>query len=341
VKLTRIPAGEFLMGSADSDPGARDDEKPQHRVRITRPFYMGVYEVTQAEFEGLMETNPSSFTRTGLLKDAPADLDCSRLPVDNVTWYAAVEFCLRLSNLPAEKQAGRVYRLPTEAEWEYACRAGTTTVFHFGNTLSATQANMNGNYPFGDVNKGPFLSRTTTVGSYAPNAFGLYDMHGNLHEWCADKFDRDYYRDSPVEDPQGSPKGTSRVIRGGDWYSDARDCRSAFRYADVPEGTFYALGFRVLCELTTTGRNIALPIAGLETQNEERLSEPATAAVLDAQPAPTAGENWRSGADRVPTERGSHRSCLSRGLKVGCSVSGGRKLAVGTGALPSQAVVST
>src|SRR5262245_59063814 len=109
LKLARIPAGEFLMGSADADPDAREDEKPQHRVCITRPFYMGVYEVTQAEFQGLMETNPSSFTREGLLKDAPPDLDCARLPVDNVTWYAAVEFCRRLSKLAAEEKAERVY----------------------------------------------------------------------------------------------------------------------------------------------------------------------------------------------------------------------------------------
>ena len=102
MKLTRIPAGVFLMGSADTDPGARDDESPRHRVRISKPFYMGVYEVTQAEFMAMMETNPSSFTRDGLLKDAPADLDCSRLPVDNVTWYAAVEFCRRLSKVAAE-----------------------------------------------------------------------------------------------------------------------------------------------------------------------------------------------------------------------------------------------
>ena len=290
MKLVRIPAGEFLMGSADTDPGGRDDEKPRHRVRISKPFYLGVYEVTQGEFEAVMGSNPSAFSKTGLLKESP-NLDCSRFPVDGVTWYGAVEFCRRLSESPKEKQAHRVYRLPTEAEWEYACRAGTNTVFHFGNSLSSSQANFNGNYPFGDAQKGPFLNRTTTVGSYAPNAFGLYDMHGSVNEWCADKFSRDYYRVSPVEDPIGPKQGTSPVIRGGDWYSDARDCRSAFRYADVPEGKFYALGFRVVCELTTDGVRPALPLA--DTQKRiDKSSSPTNAATLAERPLLTSGEDW-------------------------------------------------
>ena len=289
--LTRIPAGEFLMGSTGADPGARDDEQPQHRVRISKPFYMGIYEVTQAEFEGIMGTNPSSFTKTGLLEDGPAELDCSRLPVDNVTWYAAVEFCRRLSILPAEKRAGRMYRLPTEAEWEYACRAGTTTVFHSGDTLSSMQANFNGIHPFGHTDKGPFLNRTTTVGSYEPNAFGLYDMHGNLHEWCMDRFERDYYHVSPEEDPEGPQTGTSRVIRGGDWYSDGRDCRSAFRYADVPEGRFYALGMRVVCELESEGAELHPLIAGRRELDGD-LSPTTKVAKVGQQPAPTSGEDW-------------------------------------------------
>ena len=286
IKLVRIPAGTFLMGSAETDEGARDDETPQHRVKISRSFYMGVYEVTQRQFAGLMETNPSSFSRAGLLQDAPQDLDCLELPVDNVTWFAAIEFCRRLSNLPAEKEAGRVYRLPTEAEWEYACRAGTTSIFHFGNSLSSSQANFNGVHPFGTAEKGSFLNRTTTVGTYKPNAFGLHDMHGNLHEWCMDRFDRDYYRDSPQLDPQGSPTGTYRVIRGGDWYSDGRDCRSAFRYADVPDGKFYALGMRVVCELISEGAKPELAI----TAPGERPQ--AVALKLNDKPMPTSGEDW-------------------------------------------------
>jgi outer membrane protein assembly factor BamB len=238
-----------------------------------------------------METNPSSFTREGLLKDAPPDLDCARLPVDNVTWYAAVEFCRRLSKLAAEETAGRVYRLPTEAEWEYACRAGTTTAFHFGDTLSSVQANFNGQHPFGDAEKGPFLNRTTTVGSYPPNAFGLYDMHGNLNEWCLDKFDRAYYRDSPEYDPQGPLQGTSPVIRGGDWYSDARDCRSAFRYADIPEGRFYALGFRVVCELTSEGARLHAVIAAAGKEDGKPVA-PVVESNSNTTATPMSGEDW-------------------------------------------------
>ena len=284
MELARIPAGEFLMGSADDDPGAREDEKPRHPVRIPKPFYAGVYEVTQAEFERVMAQNPSSFTRRGV-------------PVDNVSWYAAVEFCRRLSNLPAEKEAGRVYRLPTEAEWEYACRAGTTTVFHFGDSLSSTQANFNGEHPFGGAEAGPFLNRTAPVGSYEPNAFGLYDMHGNLHEWCMDRFDRDSYRASPTDDPQGPRHGTSRVIRGGNWYSDGRDCRSAFRYADLPEGRFYALGIRVVCELTSEGASLHPVVAAAGELNDGSgvsisTRKPTVPVGLTDKPTPTAGEDW-------------------------------------------------
>ena len=143
LELIQIPAGEFFMGSSPTDSGAREDEQPRHQVRISKSFYLGVYEVTQEEFESVMGTNPSYFKSF-------ADQDCSRFPVDCVTWHDAVEFCQRLSDLPAEKQAGRMYRLPTESEWEYACRAGTTTVFHYGDDLSSTQANFNGHYPFGD-----------------------------------------------------------------------------------------------------------------------------------------------------------------------------------------------
>ena len=291
MKLVRIPAGEFLMGSATSDPGAREDEQPQHQVRITRPFYMSVYEVTQREFKGLMEFNPSSFTEDGLLQNIADDVSASEFPVDGLTWYQAVEFCRRLSEQPAERAAGRVYRLPTEAEWEYACRAGTTSIFNFGDTLSSTQANFNGAEPFGNAETGPFLNRTNRVGSYKPNEFGLYDMHGNLHEWCLDRFERDYYSVSPAEDPQGPEQGTSRVIRGGDWYSDGRDCRSAFRYADIPDGRFYALGMRVVCELTSEGATLH-PIIAAAGQSGVVRSTGATAAASTAFPTPDAGEDW-------------------------------------------------
>ncbi len=307
MKLVRIPAGEFLMGSVESDHGAREDEMPQHRVRITKAFYMGVYEVTQMQCERIMGTNPSSFTRDGLLKDAPANLDAANLPVDNVTWYTAIEFCRRLSTLAAEKKAGRVYRLPTEAEWEYACRAGTSTIFYFGDSLSSKQANFNGQHPFGDAEKGRFLNRTTTVGSYLPNIFGLHDMHGNLHEWCMDRFDREYFHDSPEDDPKGPEKGSYRVIRGGDWYSDGRDCRAAFRYADVPEGRFYALGMRVVCELKSEGASLD-PIIASSGEPEESTSS-TNVAGSDHQPMPASGEDW-------PRWRGPRGDGTWRGPKL-------------------------
>jgi outer membrane protein assembly factor BamB len=286
MKLTRIPAGEFQMGSADSDPGARDDEQPQHRVRITKSFYIGVFEVTQAEYEAVMGNNPSSFSKV--------DAASPQRPVDDVTWYEAVEFCRRLTAQAAENRAGRIYRLPTEAEWEYACRAGTTTTFHYGNSLSSRQANFNGAYPFGDSAHGPFLNHTTPVGSYAPNSFGLHDMHGNLHEWCLDRFDRDYYRVSPMVDPPGPEKGTSRVIRGGDWYSDGRDCRSAFRYADLPEGRFYALGMRVVCELASEGARIHPVIAGsFANRNQLRRQSVKTGSGVAAPQSEQGWPNWR------------------------------------------------
>ncbi len=249
MKLVLIPAGEFLMGSPDSDKDALPDEKPQQCVRITKPFYMGVYEVTQEEYEKVMGVKGSFFSPAGPGKDKVKGLDTRRFPAEQVRWHDAVEFCRRLSALAAEKKAGRVYRLPTEAEWEYACRAGTKTAFHFGNSLSSRQANFNGNHPHGGAVKGPFLVRTTEVGSYPANAFGLYDMHGNVWEWCADWYGVGYYKNSPVDDPPGPKTGSARVIRGGEWYADGRDCRSAFRYADLPDGTFYVMGFRVVMQM--------------------------------------------------------------------------------------------
>ncbi len=290
MQLVSIPAGAFEMGSPADAPGILADELPRHTVRITRPFRMGRYEVTQGEFAAVMQTNPSSFQRTRLLKSADESIDATWLPVDGITWYQAVDFCRKLSEAPAENEAGRFYRLPTEAEWEYACRAGTTSGFHFGGSLSSTQANFNGAYPFGDAEPGPFLNRTQIVGSYAPNAFGLYDMHGNLFEWCADRFDRNYYHVSPAEDPPGPETGRYRVIRGGDWYSDARDCRSAFRYSDVPEGTFYALGFRVVCEQNT--QNSGAPsIASREPERPQSPEHPAPSPPSNP-PNPTRGEEW-------------------------------------------------
>jgi formylglycine-generating enzyme required for sulfatase activity len=236
MKLVLIPPGEFMMGSPDSEEGRDSDEGPQHRVRITRPFYFGMYQVTQGQYERVMGTNPSAFSRDGRNSDRVSGQDTSRFPVENVSWNDAVEFCRKLSALPAERSAGREYRLPTEAEWEYACRAGTTTRFHFGNDLTSDQARFNQSWSSG---------HPVSVGSYSANGFGLYDMHGNVWEWCADWFASDYYANSPVDDPKGPASGSRRVSRGGCWGYYAWSCRSAYRLRDSPDFRNFLLGFRL------------------------------------------------------------------------------------------------
>lgn len=248
MKLVRIPAGEFMMGSPPSEP-ERDAIEERHSVRITKPFFFGMYEVTQAQYRSIAGEDRSSFKGNDN-------------PVENVEWKKAIEFCNRLSARPQEKSAGRKYRLPTEAEWEYACRAGTTTAFHCGDSLSSREANFNGNYPAGDADKGPYLRRTERVGTYKPNALGLYDMHGNVAEWCADWYDPDYYFDSPEEDPLGPPLGVVPtnftnngdqnyfvVVRGGCWVDDGRACRSAYRFRAMPNTQYRLIGFRIVCEV--------------------------------------------------------------------------------------------
>jgi formylglycine-generating enzyme required for sulfatase activity len=253
MKLTLIPAGKFLVGSPQ-DEAERDTDEEQHEVAITKPFYMGVHEVTQREYERIIPKNPSFFhAKNG---GGPEH------PVEQVLWGEAVEFCKKLSELPEEKQAGRVYRLPTEAEWEYACRAGTKTAFHFGNRLSGTQANFNGHFPYGGADKGPYLQKTAKVGSYPANAFGLHDMHGNVAEWCADWYDPDYYRHSPKADPPGPPKGVVatgfggfyHVVRGGCWLDEGRGCRAAYRFRFMPSDRYRLVGFRVVCEMVGSAK---------------------------------------------------------------------------------------
>jgi formylglycine-generating enzyme required for sulfatase activity len=225
MKLVRLPAGEFVMGSPASEEWRDDDEGPQHRVRITRPFYMGATEVTQAQYEAVMGTNPSHFK-------GPQN------PAEQVSWSDAAEFCRRLG-----AKAGMTVRLPTEAEWEYACRAGTNTPFHFGNTISTDQANYDGNYVYGSGRKGVYRGRTTPVGSFPPNTWGLHDMHGNVWEWCQDWYGP--YGVGPAADPQGPSNGEVRVLRGGSWCDHPGDLRSANRAGSNPALTFSDLGFRV------------------------------------------------------------------------------------------------
>jgi formylglycine-generating enzyme required for sulfatase activity len=254
MKLAYIPAGTFQMGSPAGE-AERAEEEALHEVTISKAFYMGVYEVTQQQFKqyigaGEKLHGPIFHEKRG---GSPEH------PMENVTWDQAVLFCKRLSDLPAEKMAGRHYRLPTEAEWEYACRAGTKTVFHYGNSLSAKQANFNGTFPYGTAEKGPYVKLTAKVGSYAPNAWGLYDMHGNVAEWCSDYYDKDYYAKSTKEDPQGPDKGVVstdyndfyRIVRGGCWLDEARACRSAYRFRAMPHDPYRLIGFRVVCEVKT------------------------------------------------------------------------------------------
>jgi formylglycine-generating enzyme required for sulfatase activity len=236
--LTLVPSGTFRMGSPSSEADRGDDEGPQHEVTITRPCYMGIYPVTQRHFDLVMDHNPSYLSSS---KGGGPDF-----PVENISWDDAVEFCRKLSELPAEKRAGRTYRLPTEAEWEYACRAGMNMPFSSGLTLSSREANFNGKYPYGLVSRGSYLERTTKVGSYPPNPFGLFDMHGNVWEWCSDYYDAGYYRNSPRYDPPGPATGTLRVVRGGSCYNIGRFCRSAYRFGILPGNRDIDVGMRVV-----------------------------------------------------------------------------------------------
>ena len=240
MKFALIPAGTFLMGSPQEEKQRSKDEE-QHEVEITKPFYLGVFEVTQKQWRTVMGNNPSSFNpeRVGGNTDD--------FPVENVSWPEVQTFLENLSALEEEKKEGRKYRLPTEAEWEFACRGGAAEyqVFHQGNSLSSTQANFNGCYPY-EAAPGPYLERPSKVGSYEPNRFGLFDMHGNVWEWCADWFDGGYYHNSPRRDPAGPSTGSSRVCRGGSWDCFGQRCRSAWRNGTEPATRYEWLGFRVV-----------------------------------------------------------------------------------------------
>jgi formylglycine-generating enzyme required for sulfatase activity len=215
--LALIPNGTFTMGEGDE----------ALQVTLTHPFQLGVYEVTQEEYEKVMGNNPSVF------KKDPQN------PVETVSWYDAVEFCKKLSQLPEEKAAGRVYRLPTEAEWEYACRAGSTTQYSFGNIEERLSVYAwYYSTKIADSKYGP-----QPVGRKKPNAWGLYDMHGNVGEWCSDWYGE--YPKGAVSDPSGPREGSSRVCRGGSWCNDAAGCRSSFRLSRSPEERGNNGGFRV------------------------------------------------------------------------------------------------
>ncbi len=198
-------------------------------VTMTKGFWLGKYEVTQEQWQSVMGENPSYFKG-------------ARNPVENVSWEDCQKF---IEKVNARLNCGA--RLPTEAEWEYACRAGTTTAYFWGNALNGDKANCDGNYPCGNTQKGRFLQRTTQVGSYDANPWGFYDMHGNVYEWCYDWYDKDYYKNSPTDDPQGLSSGVFRVLRGGSWFHPARFGRSADRLGNGPGRRGRNCGFRLCC----------------------------------------------------------------------------------------------
>ena len=246
-QMVYIPGGTFTMGSPESEEGRYDDEGPQHDVTVP-PFFMGKYPVTQGQWKEIasrtdlkvkldLKLEPSYF------KEPYQDIDRWHRPVERVSWYEAVEFCERLSKLTQ-----RNYRLPSEAEWEYACRAGTTTPFYFGNTITPELVNYDGQYVYGNAQKGEYREETTPVGQFYPNAFGLYDMHGNVWEWCLDTW-HNSYDGAPTDGSAWETGGhsTRRVRRGGSWFINPWRCRSALRYYyNSDEADDFNIGFRLV-----------------------------------------------------------------------------------------------
>lgn len=224
MKFVWIAPGTFMMGSPKEENSRKNDET-QHKVALTHGFYMAIYTVTQEQWTQLMGKNPSKFQ------------DGRNLPVEQVSWADCQEFIKKLQD--KEKKP---YRLPSEAEWEYACRAGTTTPFYTGETISVEQANYNGNFVYADGKKGIYREKTMPIGSFPANPWGLYDMAGNVWQWCADMFDE--YPKKEVIDPQVTT-GENRVIRGGSWIDNPRECRSAYRGGSKPTLRHSLVGLRL------------------------------------------------------------------------------------------------
>jgi formylglycine-generating enzyme required for sulfatase activity len=228
MEFVRVPEGCFQMGSPADETGRDDDEGPVHEVCVDN-FWMGRTEVTQGQWQEIMGYNPSHF-KNG------ADY-----PVEEVGWYDVQHYIQKLSS-----RSGNDFRLPTEAEWEYAARAGTHTPFSFGQTISPDQINYDGNFPYRDAPKGIYRQKPTPVASFPANAFGLHDMHGNIYEWCQDWYEKNYYLNSPRSNPKGPSSGSGRVIRGGSWYLNASTCRSADRDRIRLDDHYNSLGFRLV-----------------------------------------------------------------------------------------------
>jgi formylglycine-generating enzyme required for sulfatase activity len=235
--MVQIPAGSFQMGSPTSEAGRDNREGPQRQVKLPT-FFIGKFEVTQAQWAAVAKLEKVNID----LQPDPANFKGKDRPVEQISWWEAVEFCDRLS-----RKTGKAYRLPSEAEWEYACRAGTETPFHFGDTLSTAIANYNGNYTYGKGVKGEYRQQTTPVGSFPANAFGLHDMHGNVWEWCADHWHGTYDL-APTNGSAWIEGGNSdlRLLRGGSWNFSPANCRSALRRTVYPAGRDDSVGFRVV-----------------------------------------------------------------------------------------------
>jgi len=229
--LNKIPAGTFVMGSPEGETERNDDET-QHKVTITKPFYMQTTEVTQGQWKAVMGTEP--WKGQSLVKEG-ADY-----PVTYVSWGGAIAYCKKLS-----EREGKTYSLPTEAEWEYACRAGTKTTWSFGNDEGDL-----GDYAWYQENAYDIDEKYAhQVELKKPNPFGLYDMHGNLWEWCSDYYGEDYYKQSTAQDPTGPASGSSRVLRGGSWFNLSRVTRFARRLGSDAGRRGNLVGFRLVCEL--------------------------------------------------------------------------------------------
>ncbi len=277
MEFALIPAGSFNMGSPKNEAGRMECEL-QHGVRISRDFHLGVYEVTQEQFEAVLGRNPSNLSNTRGITIEVDGKPTKKIPVEQVSWFDAIEFLnemsardsvpphYRVANIERNSDrsiksatvtvlGGNGYRLPTEAEWEYACRAGTNTPFHFGTKLSGFEANVWEQSPNGGAAGRPIIRCISVVGSYATdkNAFGLFDMHGNVKEWCGDWYDDRTYAQSSRTDPTGPSEGSARVFRGGSWGSSDWCCRSAYRNWRLPDFRDKHLGFRVAWSPTGTG----------------------------------------------------------------------------------------
>ena len=231
--LMLIPSGEFMMGSADNDGNGSEDERPQHQVRLSQSFLMGATPVTQAQWRVVAGYDVKNIT----LKPEPSHFKGDDLPVEQVSWEEATEFCQRLS-----KRTGKLFQLPSEAQWEYACRAGTETAYHFGPQITPELANYDQE-----------IGQTTAVKQYPPNRWGLYDMHGNVWEWCQDYWHGDY-QGAPMDGSAWVRGGNvnRRVIRGGSWVDLPGYCRAAYRLSGSPDYRNDFIGFRVSCAAPRT-----------------------------------------------------------------------------------------